>query len=91
MMGLEFLVGGALEFSEPGALLAFEETPEEMTTNVASLGFNLRDLVNQHRSNCFTMITQECKPAFCGLGISRRFGLLHGSNADLPRPLLLLY
>jgi hypothetical protein len=26
-----------------------------------------------HRSDCFTMITHERKPAFCGLGVSRRF------------------
>jgi circadian clock protein KaiC len=49
MVGLEFLVRGALEFSEPGVLLAFEETPEEMAINVASLGFNLRDLANHKK------------------------------------------
>lgn len=27
MLGIEFLVRGALEFNEPGVLMAFEETP----------------------------------------------------------------
>ena len=44
MLGIEFLVRGALEFNEPGVLMAFEETPDEMATNVASLGFDLEDL-----------------------------------------------
>ena len=29
MLGIEFLVRGALEFNEPGVLLAFEETPQD--------------------------------------------------------------
>jgi circadian clock protein KaiC len=44
MLGVEFLVRGAMEFNEPGVLMAFEETPEDMTQNVASLGFDLQDL-----------------------------------------------
>jgi circadian clock protein KaiC len=44
MFGLEFLVRGALEFNEPGVLLAFEETPQDMAQNVASLGFNIQEL-----------------------------------------------
>jgi circadian clock protein KaiC len=37
MLGIEFLVRGALEFNEPGVLMAFEETPRDMASNVASL------------------------------------------------------
>src|ERR1700685_4453642 len=44
MLGIEFLVRGALEFDEPGVLMAFEETPEDIATNVASLGFDIEDL-----------------------------------------------
>lgn len=44
LFGIEFLVKGATEFGEPGVLLAFEETEEELTQNVRSLGFNLDDL-----------------------------------------------
>ena len=49
MLGLEFLVRGATEFKEPGVLVAFEETPEEMARNVASLGFDLKDLAERKK------------------------------------------
>ncbi|MBJ6108778.1 circadian clock protein KaiC [Hymenobacter sp. BT523] len=44
LMGIEFLVRGITEFDEPGVLMAFEETAEELAANVASLGFDLKDL-----------------------------------------------
>ena len=44
MFAMEFLVRGATEFNEPGVLLTFEETGDEMTKNVASLGFDLKAL-----------------------------------------------
>jgi circadian clock protein KaiC len=44
MLGIEFLVRGALQFDEPGVLMAFEETPEDIAKNVASLGFDIEDL-----------------------------------------------
>lgn len=47
MLGLEFLVRGAQEFNEPGVLVTFEEKPEEMAQNVASLGFDLKKLVDR--------------------------------------------
>ncbi len=49
LMSLEFLVRGATEFNEPGVFMAFEETPEELTQNVKSLGFDLDDLVKQKK------------------------------------------
>jgi len=49
MLGLEFLVRGIEEFGEPGVLLAFEETPEEMTRNFASLGFDLKGLSDKKK------------------------------------------
>jgi circadian clock protein KaiC len=45
LLGIEFLVRGALQYGEPGVCLCFEETPEELTENVASLGFDLADLI----------------------------------------------
>jgi circadian clock protein KaiC len=42
--GLEFLVRGAAQFGEPGVVLAFEETAEELAVNAASIGFDLVDL-----------------------------------------------
>ncbi len=44
LMGIEFLVRGATQFNEPGVFMAFEETGEELTQNVASLGFDLTQL-----------------------------------------------
>ncbi|GAA3945530.1 circadian clock protein KaiC [Hymenobacter algoricola] len=41
LMAMEFLVRGATEFGEAGVFMAFEETAEELTANVASLGFDL--------------------------------------------------
>jgi circadian clock protein KaiC len=44
LLAMEFLVHGALEYGEPGVCINFEETEEKLTANVASLGFDLRDL-----------------------------------------------
>ena len=44
LLGLEFLVRGAVEYNEPGVFMAFEETEDELTKNVASLGFDLKSL-----------------------------------------------
>jgi len=44
VFGIEFLVRGATEFREPGVLLSFEESPADLTANVASLGFDLPKL-----------------------------------------------
>jgi circadian clock protein KaiC len=41
LLAMEFLARGALEFGEPGVFMAFEETAEELTANVRSLGFDL--------------------------------------------------
>jgi circadian clock protein KaiC len=49
MLGIEFLVRGALEFNEPGVLMAFEETPEDIAKNVASLGFDIQDLADKKK------------------------------------------
>lgn len=49
MFGIEFLVRGAQEFNEPGVLMAFEETPEDIARNVASLGFDIEALANQKK------------------------------------------
>ena len=47
LLGLEFLVNGARNYSEPGVFMAFEETPEELIANVSSLGFELDRLVEK--------------------------------------------
>src|SRR5271165_4381231 len=45
LLGMEFLVRGATQFNEPGVCLSFEESAEELAANVASLGFDLADLI----------------------------------------------
>jgi circadian clock protein KaiC len=49
LIALEFLVKGAVEYNEPGVFMAFEETGEELTTNVSSLGFDLDKLARQKK------------------------------------------
>jgi circadian clock protein KaiC len=45
LFGLEFLVRGATQHGEPGVLLTFEESAEDIRKNVASLGFDIDALV----------------------------------------------
>ena len=45
LMSMEFLVRGITEFGEPGVLLTFEEPPRDVIQNVASLGFDLDNLI----------------------------------------------
>ena len=49
LFGMEFLVRGATQFNEPGVFMSFEETNEELIKNVASLGFDLEDLVKHKK------------------------------------------
>jgi circadian clock protein KaiC len=49
LFALEFLVRGALDFGEPGVFVSFEERPEDLQKNVASLGFDLEALVASKR------------------------------------------
>lgn len=49
LFSMEFLVRGATLYDEPGVFVAFEETEEELTRNVASLGFHLDELSAQKK------------------------------------------
>src|ERR1043166_9342043 len=49
MLSMEFLIRGATEYNETGVFMAFEETAEELSKNVASLGFDLDQLVKRHK------------------------------------------
>ncbi len=49
LLAAEFLVRGAVQFGEPGVLMAFEETEVELKANVASLGFDLTGLVRRKK------------------------------------------
>src|SRR5687767_1141047 len=47
LLATEFLVRGATDFGEPGVFMTFEEKPEDLATNVLSLGFDLPGLVSR--------------------------------------------
>jgi circadian clock protein KaiC len=49
LLGIEFLVRGATQFNEPGVFMSFEESAEELTKNVTSLGFDLNRLTASKR------------------------------------------
>jgi circadian clock protein KaiC len=49
LMSMEFLVRGAIDYNEPGLFMAFEEPAEELAQNVASLGFDLKELIAEKK------------------------------------------
>ncbi|MDB5279202.1 MAG: kaiC [Ferruginibacter sp.] len=49
LFGIEFIVKGATQFNEPGVFVAFEEKSDELAANVASLGFDLKKLVQEKK------------------------------------------
>jgi circadian clock protein KaiC len=49
LFAIEFLVNGAAQYGEPGVFVAFEENAEELAHNVASLGFDLKELMRQKK------------------------------------------
>src|SRR5580658_7207175 len=49
LLGIEFLIRGAVLHDEPGVFLAFEETAGELAQNVCSLGFDLNDLIEKKK------------------------------------------
>ncbi|WP_370692828.1 circadian clock protein KaiC [Methylobacterium sp.] len=49
LFAVTFLVNGATEFGEPGVFMSFEERAEDLSANVASLGYDLDGLVADGR------------------------------------------
>ena len=49
LFAMEFIIRGVTEFDEPGAVMSFEETAEELAVNVESLGFDVPELIQQGR------------------------------------------
>ena len=49
LLSMEFIVRGAMQFNEPGVFVAFEEKAQELTSNVASLGFDLDKLQKEKK------------------------------------------
>ena len=49
LMAMEFLVHGIRDFGEPGVFMAFEETAKDLVANVASLGFDLDEMIRRRQ------------------------------------------
>ena len=49
LFAMEFLVRGVTLFNEPGVFMSFEESTDELATNVASLGFDLNQLIEEKK------------------------------------------
>src|SRR5690242_614499 len=49
LLGMEFVLRGALEYGEPGVVMSFEETAEELATNMKSLGHDVPALVRDKK------------------------------------------
>jgi circadian clock protein KaiC len=49
LFAAEFLVRGARDHDETGVFVSFEETEQELAQNVASLGFDLKELIARRR------------------------------------------
>lgn len=49
LLAIEFLMRGAIDYDEPGVFFSFEESTDELATNVRSLGFDLDELIRQKK------------------------------------------
>lgn len=49
LLATEFIVCGATQYGDPGVFMVFEEKAEDLTKNVASLGIDLQELVDQKK------------------------------------------
>ena len=49
LLGIDFLINGAVRYNEPGVFMSFEETEDEVYKDVASLNLDLKGLVAQKK------------------------------------------
>jgi circadian clock protein KaiC len=49
LLAMEFLVRGAQEFNEPGVFISFEELEKDLCQNVNSLGWNVKEMIDQEK------------------------------------------
>lgn len=49
LLGIDFLISGAVKFKEPGVFMSFEETEDELLKDVASLNLDLQGLVKRKK------------------------------------------
>lgn len=59
LLGIDFLIKGATDYNEPGILMSFEETEDELYTDVTSLNMNLQGLVSQKKILCEHVILER--------------------------------
>lgn len=76
LLGINFLIKGAVNYNEPGIFMSFEETEDELYKDVASLNLDLQGLVSRKKfcsSMCFwsaeifkslALILKECSFAW---------------------------
>ncbi|MFZ4386951.1 MAG: circadian clock protein KaiC [Chthoniobacterales bacterium] len=49
VLGMVFLVNGALLYNEPGVFMSFQESEQELIRNVEAFGFDLKDLIRRKK------------------------------------------
>jgi circadian clock protein KaiC len=49
LLGMEFLVQGAMQYGESGVAMTFEESADEIASNMASLGYDLDALIRRKK------------------------------------------
>jgi circadian clock protein KaiC len=49
VMSMEFLVHGAVQFNEPGVFFSFEETVDELITNMKSIHIDMEGLISEKK------------------------------------------
>jgi circadian clock protein KaiC len=49
LLGLDFIINGAVNYNEPGVFMSFEETEDELYKDVAALNMDLQGLVSQKK------------------------------------------
>ena len=59
LFAMQFLVSGATRFDEPGVFMSFEEPSDDLAKNVASLGFDLNELIASGRMAMDTVIVDR--------------------------------
>jgi len=59
LFGIDFLIKGATDYSEPGILMSFEESEDEIFADVASLNMDLQRLVSQKKIACEHVILER--------------------------------
>jgi len=59
LFAMQFLVAGATRFGEPGVFMSFEEPSDDLAKNVASLGFDLNDLIARGLISMDTVVIER--------------------------------